>query len=445
MTKQVNKSNLYSPMKFFVVYVLFTMLLHYFGPWEYLDEKIWSVVAYMLIVICLFYMGFSSVVKPLRGKKIYKNDYVCRLNFNRFSRVSKLGLVLQFSLTLLIAIQGVLQGQISLDSIINPGQVYINALDFGREEGAAVSLAAQINTLAMPIIYLSNAYMVFNFTKLPKFWRSALIFTLLFQLLVGAVTKGAQKGFFDLLILFASVSYLRIFFDQKLFLRWVRYSSVFLLLAVTIFFIFQLSRMAAYDALDYSGVYRMRLDRDGVFFNILGDRLGLSLALFISYLSQGYYGLSLTMQLPFEWTYGLGNSFALISYGEQYFGIYGITDNTYPARMDAQFDWPAKMYWHTFFPWVASDLTFAGAALLMYAVGRVTARSLIDGLVYESPLGICVFYFMTILIMYLPANNQLMQTRGMTIGFLIIFAVWLIFGPVFRRRRRGPFSRGAIK
>jgi hypothetical protein len=427
--------SLFSPMKFFVAYILFTMLLHYFGPWIYKDEMIWMVVAYMLVVVLLFCMGFHSVAKPLRNK-IYKNDYMCRLNYKRFSFVSKFGLVLQFSFTVLLAVTAFSQGLISLDIIFNPGQIYIDALELGKEEGSS-SLVTQITTLGMPIFYLSNAYMIFNYSKLTKTWRFWLIFTLIFQLLIGAVTKGAQKGFFDLFILVASVSYLRAYFNQKLFWRWIRYSCFLLLTVIIVFFIFQLSRLKAYDALDFSGFGPMSLAKDGLLFNIFGNSLGLMISLFILYLSQGYYGLSLSMQLPFEWTYGVGNSFALMSYTEQYLGIAGIEDKTYPFRMAAQFDWPAKMYWHTFFPWAASDLTFAGAAALMYVAGKVYARSLIDGLVYESPLGVCVFYLTTVFILYLPANNQLLQTRGMMIGFLTIFMIWLIFGSVFR----GSFKR----
>jgi hypothetical protein len=434
MVNKNSTASLYYPMKFFIAYIFMTMLLHYFGPWVYSGEKIWLVVGYMVVVIVLFCVGYHSVVKPLRGKVI-KNDYISQLNYKRFYLISKVGLMLQFFLTLIQAITGYSDGLISLSSITNPGQIYIDALELAKI-GSSSSLVIQIKTLLMPVLYLSSAYLIFNYPKLSKEWRYGLIFTLVFQLIIGAVTKGAQKGFFDLLILVASVSYLRVYFDQNMFRRWLRYSLYFLFLAITIFFIFQISRLKAYDALGFTGYGMMSLDKDGLIFSIFGNSIGFTLSLFVLYLSQGYYGLSLAMQIPFEWTYGVGNSFALMSYADQYFGVYGIEDKTYPFRMAAEFDWPAKMYWHTFFPWAASDLTFVGAAGLMYLAGRVYARSMIDGLVYESPLGISVFYFMTTFILFLPANNQLMQTREMMLGFLAIFVSWLFFGSFFRRAKR---------
>jgi hypothetical protein len=170
----------------------------------------------------------------------------------------------------------------------------------------------------------------------------------------------------------------------------------------------------------------------------------LGLSLFISYISQGYYGLSLTLQLPFEWSYGMGNSFAMTSYAEQYFGMSGIFEKTYPFRMENVFNWPAKMYWHTIFPWLASDITFPGALALMFFVGRGYARSLIDSVIYESPLGISAFYLLTILLLYLPANNQLMQAREMMIATVVLFFSWFIFGAKLRKGnlRKTPHTMG---
>lgn len=431
MRQQNIAIDIYWPLKVFVAYIIFTILLFVFGPWEYKDVDLWGVGIYILFVILLFSAGYHHVVSRFKNN-FYKDKFVCANNFKRLYFIGKFGLLLQLVLTCILAVSDYSQGRIQIDSFINPGQVYISALDFARES-QDVSIVGQIKTLVSPIIFLSNAFFLFHYSKFVSRWRYIFVFTLFFQLIYEMVTKGAQKGVFDLFILFVAVSILQAYYNRTQLVRLMKFISFFFLGVLSIFIFFQLSRLVAYDALSYSGVSRMFLNRDGLFFSIFGDSLGMGMALFINYVSQGYYGLSLTMQLPFEWTYGLGNSFALTSYFEQYFGVYGIFEKTYPARMDAYFGWPAKMYWHSFFPWVASDLTFPGAALLMYVLGRIYARSFVDSLIFESPLGICLFYFITILLLYLPANNQLMQTREMMIGFLAILFSWFLFGSIFRR------------
>jgi hypothetical protein len=425
----------YAPMNFFVVYVIFTLILHVLGPWEYKDEVLWQVVIYISLAMLFFVLGYRSIAARY-VKKIYRDEAICENNYRRLIGIAKTGLVLQILLNLLLAASDYADGRLSFEGLLNPGQAYIDALELNRDGGGTVSFVGQIKTLFSPWMYFADAFLLFNYSRISVRWRLILVFTLSFQLVHGALIKAAQKGFFDLFILFTSVGILRVYFDRARFIKLAKYSLAFLFGVVAIFALFQLSRMNAYDALDYSGVDRMKLDRDGLLFSILGDSLGLATSLFVGYLSQGYYGLSLCLQLPFEWTYGLGNSFALASYAEQYLGVASVADNTYPSRMEAYFGWPAKMYWHTFFPWVASDLTFIGAIILMYLIGRSYARSFIDGVVFESPLGICVFYFISTLMIYLPANNQLMQTREMMIGTLVLVITWLVFGKKFRRRIR---------
>lgn len=426
--------SVYGPMNFFILYVAFTLVLHVIGPWDYKDEILWPVIIFMALAMLSFAIGYRHVATRY-SKIIHRNQNACSENFRRFFGWAKVGVLVQIFLTALLAFSDFSDGRLSADGLFNPGQAYIDALDLNRD-GGAVSLVGQIKTICSPFFYFADAFLLFNYTKINKRWRAILVFALFFQLSHGALTKAAQKGFFDLFILFAAIGILRVYFDRAKFVKLVKLSLVFLIGVVAVFALFQLSRMDAYDALDYSGVERMRLDREGGLFTLLGNHFGLAASLFIGYLSQGYYGLSLCLQLPFEWTYGLGNSFALTSYAEQYFGMTNIFDATYPSRMDAYFGWPAKMYWHTFFPWVASDLTFFGAVILMYPIGRGYAKSFIDGVVFENPLGICVFYFLSTLMIYLPANNQLMQTREMMIGTFVLVFLWVFFGKKYRGRFR---------
>ncbi len=426
------------PMKLAVAYIMVTLLLHMIGPWIYPNESLGAVFLYIGLVTALFCLGYNSFARHFRGA-LWKDRELSVSNFHTFSRVAKVGLAIQCFFVILLAASDFMQGNMSIRDILNPGQIYMSALDAGRE-GGIVSLTTQLRTLLSPLIYFSNVFLLLNYVKLVDRWKLLLISTLILQTTYDVLSKGAQKGVFDLLIMVTSLGILSSYSNPRIYRRLKRFVGFFLLTAISLFFIFQLSRLSAFNALDYSGVDQMQLDRNGIFFSVFGDSLGLGIALFISYLSQGYYGLSLALQLPFEWTGGIGNSFALMSYAEQYLGTVGIAERTYPFRMEYVFGWPARMYWHTFFPWVASDLTFVGAALLMYPIGRLYAKSLVESLVFDSPFAASIFYFLSILLLYLPANNQLMQTREMMIGFTVLITLWLAFGRFYRQSYRKSYA-----
>lgn len=369
------------------------------------------------------------------GGGIVRDEKRCESNYRRYRNFSKLCLITQLILVLCSLVSDWKDGLLSLGSIFNPGQIYFDALERARNE-SEVSIVGKISTLASPMLYFCSIFFIFNFSRISVRWKALLILTMGLQLFYDTLLRGAQKGFFDLGIMIVTVTFVAVFFNRERYRALIRKGLVILAALVAIFVFFQLSRMDAIGVVYYTGNGIMVLERDGPLFALLGDSLGLGVAMLISYLSQGYYGLSLCLQLPFQWTFGLGNSFALTSYAEQYLGAYGIFERTYPARMEAEFGWPAKMFWHTFFPWVASDITFPGAIALMFVIGRAFAKSMWDGIAKGSVLGVSVFYFIATLIFYLPANNQLMQTRKMMIGFVVLLAFWVIRGFIVSMQRR---------
>lgn len=433
MSQIRSELSVYGPLKVSVAYLAFTLFLHVFGPWTYKDEKLLPVFLFMLAAIAMFSLGYFSVARKWRGV-IVRNERRCESNYRRYRNFAKFFLVVQLLLVTSSFVSDWMGGLLSLGSIFNPGQIYIDALDRARND-SSISIIGQISTLASPLFYFSTIFFIFNFTKTQRKWRILLVLTLLFQLFYDTLLKGAQKGVFDLAIMVVSVTFVTAFFNRVKYRALLRRGVGTLTGLIAIFIFFQLSRMDAYGVAYYAGNSIMVLDRDGLFSTLLGDTLGLGLALLIGYLSQGYYGLSLCLQLPFQWTFGIGNSFALTSYAEQYFGMYGVFEGTYPARMEAAFGWPAKMSWHTFFPWAASDITFPGTIILMFVIGRIFAKSMWDGIAKGSVLGVSIFYFIVTFIFYLPANNQLMQTRKMMIGFVVLLALWVVSGLILSMQR----------
>lgn len=414
------------PLKSFILYILFTMFLHVFGPWYYEDETLLPTVFFMLCVLTLFSIGYIQVINQYTLTSISINFLAYERNFFLFKRFCNLILLLNLFIGVFIFFAN---ENIKISNILNPGKTYIDALEANKQQLLSnnfTSLLIQFKTLFSSVFYFTNVFFIYFYRKYSKKWRLIFVISISIQLLNSVLQVGAQKNFFDLFFMVSLIVFLRIFLNKKYLTSYIKNVLFGLLIVIGLFIFFQLSRFQEYNALDFSGYGQMYLNKESILFDIFGEKIGFGLSLLICYISQGYYGLSLTLQLPFEWTYGVGNSFALMSYADQYLDINSVLEKTYPFRMQEQFGWPALMYWHTFFPWVASDISFPGVLVLMYFTGRTFARTFAESVRYSNPLSVTLFFFISILLLYMPANNQLMQTREMMIGFVTILVVWVI-------------------
>lgn len=156
---------------------------------------------------------------------------------------------------------------------------------------------------------------------------------------------------------------------------------------------------------------------------LVGDRTAIGVATTLFYPTHGYLGLSYNLGSGFTWTHGLGASAVINSYAAQYLG----TDppRTYPVRTEERTGWPAGMYWATIYPWLASDLTFPGAALFMLLLGWWFAKTWVEGAMHRDTLSLVLFGQLAIMIAYVPANNQIGMSRPVAIGFATLLLLYL--------------------
>jgi hypothetical protein len=161
-------------------------------------------------------------------------------------------------------------------------------------------------------------------------------------------------------------------------------------------------------------------------FPLMTGRLGYGVAMMCLYASHGYEGLALSMELPFEWTYGLGWSRALQVIYSDYLGGSDPFDKSYLARNEVRNTWPALTWWSTIFPWIASDTTFYGTVLVMVLVGFVIGRTWTQVIITGNPVGFALLAQMFTLVFMFPANNALAQTLDglfALIGLVMIYAM----------------------
>lgn len=155
-----------------------------------------------------------------------------------------------------------------------------------------------------------------------------------------------------------------------------------------------------------------------------GGRLNYGLVMASIYVSHGYEGLALAMELPFEWTYGLGWSKALTTIYHDYLGGPDLFERTYLGRNGSRNNWTI-VFWSTIFPWIASDTTYYGTWVVMLLIGAFLGRCWIDALTTGNPVAFAVLGQLFTLIFMFPANDALAQTLEQffsLVGVLLLYA-----------------------
>jgi hypothetical protein len=173
---------------------------------------------------------------------------------------------------------------------------------------------------------------------------------------------------------------------------------------------------------------QLYFDTDHFIFKILGNKLGLGFTVLLTgYLSSGYYGLSLCFKLPFEWTYGIGNSYFMSKLISLVFNTSEIYENTYLNRMSEEFGRDGLRTWNTVFPWLASDFTFLGTLLIFIFVGYFWQTAWLEIVKYRNPVSILLFSILSLGLVFVPANNQLFNSIDTFISTTSTILFWLIF------------------
>ena len=148
---------------------------------------------------------------------------------------------------------------------------------------------------------------------------------------------------------------------------------------------------------------------------------------FISYVTHGYFGLTLCMQEDFVWTYGLGSCPAVLTFCYN-LGIdpTPIYFRTYAARTEASTGYQAGLNWSTVFPSFAGDLTFPGAAVAMGIFGWLFSKVTSEAVVRQNPFAVCLACQLWIEIAFVSANNQLGQNRRAFVTTVGLLTMWVL-------------------
>ncbi|HEX4135271.1 MAG TPA: hypothetical protein VHY84_11720 [Bryobacteraceae bacterium] len=317
----------------------------------------------------------------------------------------------------------------------DPGQKYDEKLKNNLERGEGVSTIRDYITLPLyPVLWIGFPLGVFFWNRLSVRVRAALVGWIIVDLSMW-VAAGTNKGIADFVILLPCLLIAR----NPAMLTKIRLRNVLLIgfIAVTgaaaLFAFFSLGLLGRSGGnldLMHNSAAGISADSDNIALRYLPLELQGQAASFASYFSQGYYGLSLSLDQPFVFCYGVGNSYFMEGLSRRFVSA-PIGLDSYPARIEGT-GWGRFSNWHSIYPWIASDLSFPGTIVFMFVIGRLFALVWLDVAFCRNPWAVCLLTLLLMMLFYAPANNQVLAFAEEAIPFWTLLFLWS-----FSRARAG--------
>jgi len=399
------------PLIFCELYLLFTIILFFYGPIEYNIHNRELFFFYLFLYHSLTILGYILGVNI----KIYRKNYTTNIvriimgyPFLTFlallsSLLSNANLTMSNSLFPSNLID-LLKNGFNVESI---GQAYFEKIQLIDSFQGNKLQNIFFFFIAWPkVIYIP--YIIYNWEKF-NFNRKVLSLIIISIPVLSGISTGTNKPIFDFVLLF--------FFSLSIFFvsNQIKYNNFFFLkrkffliisiLAIFFFLYFFNTAMKSRNVdLDFIEITSSLGDikvKNNVVENSKENNVNIWLA---NYLVQGYYGFSLALDQNFTTTFGFGNSPFLSRQFEWITGI-SLKNRTYQYKIDNL--WSESVQWHTFYSQFANDFHFLGVSVLLFFIGffmAITWKSIFLFSNYFALLLMPLYFEMFI---FIPANNQI--------------------------------------
>ncbi len=407
---------LYLPLRIFLIYLIFTLLVFAFGPWDWPARTSLGVYVLMFSVAGAMYLGYKvGIRRPSLG-------YYGSWSVIKIYRISVLISLLLFWPTLIWRTNGISIA----DTFLDFGEAYAQSHDVSSAVVGQTAWIEYVRMLLSVFLNLPILILITHWEKIRTSEKFLGILSILAEIFLSLVV-GTNIGFGHVLIflLWGFAIRSKGLISYQMF----KYGLAFILPVFLVFFLVftqgQIDRhngVGVQDELSFLGI---TADRDNGLIAYLPTGAQEGVIAFSSYLTQGYQGLSYCLDLPFVPTWGAGNSRFLAAYADKYLGA-SIEENTYPMRAEDAVGWDSKVHWHTALPWFASDVTFIGAVLLMGLFSALMAMSWKDAIYSSNPYAMSLFAQLAVMFSFISANNQAFQSGDGIVGFIVTLWCWFL-------------------
>lgn len=301
-----------------------------------------------------------------------------------------------------------------------------------------------LRAIAMPFVWAVIPLGVIYWSRLGWIYRGLLVSTVLCSLIFSAL-RGTDREIADLLIISGSAYAVAAGRKRLEVVRGTRPApargtgflarrwrvAVVAVLALTVsgsvFVERKEDRMATVKAFcflnsgacaDYNHPLVVQMNESGRF----------ATSMSVAYITNGYYGLSLALEKPFQTTWGIGHSPALV----RIYGVLGgeetIVARTFNYR-NIDDGWPQEYYWSTMITSIANDVSFPGAVIVLGMFAWLWGRSWVDAVFARNDSAAIVFCISAFSVMYFPANLQILQTLEGYSTVVFWLVAWICFRP----------------
>ncbi len=429
----ISRTVLMAPIWFFEAFLTITVLLFAFGPWPWPVNNPIKLYGFLVLSQMCLWAGYRSAInRSPRG-------YSGWIGAKRLTLVSLIVSAVWF-----IPNHQLRSGSTNAFDVIefwnavgkgltDPGDAYNERQKAYNEQRQTVignrttmgQMAVVLSFAVYPLMWFLFPLGVVYWSVLSRRMRIAVVVLLLLDLL-SWISFGTNKGLADYLLLLPWMLFAR---NPWSFLVHARAYIIVVLAGFILFLSFFVSGIAGRmgGEIGYEDeTAEMVLDTDNWMVAALPPKAQTAFGAFTSYVTQGYFGLSLALDEPFDCCYGFGNSYFTIGLSDHLFASGFIADRTYPAKIHAAYGWDMYGRWCTFYPWIASDVTFLGALIVMFLIGRLLALVWLDVLKRQNPFAVALFPLVLMMLFYVSANNQVLHFSSTLFPFWTILVLWLL-------------------
>jgi hypothetical protein len=439
---------LWAPCIGTLLYLSGSLLLFRFGPidWPVQNEgKLWSFNA---LYLSMFLVGYGASLWQRhrwagRGSVPASRDFTARLFWPIWGCAVFVVLIGHRNLTLGPSYIPATLFSDFISGMLNPLDAYLYKLsdeakgNFSGNPPVTLLFGLLAFTKLILVSMLVSSWP--SLSRLKKVLGSAVaIFPI-----VSGVCVGTNKPVFDVAFMFATIILVYVFMTPRVArLAFIKVRRALVLLTAFIFMFavayFQQTMNARAPGLEYakslsSTALAVRL-KPGFqsYCENSGELAAKGCHLFsigTIYLTQGYYGMSLSVDIPLESTYGLGHSMFITEALRKHLDV-DLTQQTFQHKIHEQ--WSATGQWHSAYSQWANDVGFPGVALVMLALGFYTCAIWSSALATHNAAAVCSIPLLVTLVIFIPANNQVFNIFESLMTFIVLFVAWvvsLVFGP----------------
>ncbi len=427
-------------MNFIQLYLTFSFVFYFIGPVKWNTQNVVLLIVLVVSYQIMFKFGYDFQIKkpthPARNAVGEKHFWVKHFYFISIVSIF-LNVLILIRITYLYGISSIFETMVL--SITNPTSLYHanvstnnSALMFGG------TLLANINALASPITFAVIPVGLVVYRELSKskrilFWISAITNVVL------SISTGRSEGILRIAVFLMTWFLLRKNRTEKARGKGSQRVIIIRVLGVVIVliaFLFLYSLLMENRTLGSYGlpIGNNYIDYNNFLFKILPTSV-VNLMVYLNiYLTQGYFGMSISISKIWQPTFFCGFSSWFRNEVEGVLNV-DIKSRTFMAQA-TDYGWKYGTNWHTAYTWFACDVWWLGVLFIMFFMGRLLAAVYKDAYYNQSPLAIGLMSMMILFAIYLPANNYLFSDSDTFISFFIFLVLWGVKFKIGNKPRR---------